>query len=152
MRTTGALYGQDWTTREDEREFQGLLRRHEVRACAERRVRTLGGLHLVVAALGISCAGITFTAIAPWGLLSGDPLATAVFGALGGGATALLLILSAPWLIGGLGLLARRPWARVYAVILGILMLGWFPLGTLLGAYTLFVLLPSDTRHAFRWR
>jgi hypothetical protein len=150
MRVSSALRGHDWTTRADEREFQGLLRRHEIRERVERRVRTLGALYLAVSALGILCAGIAFAAIAPWGLLSGDPFATALFGVLGGGATALLLMLSVPWLIGGLGLLAQRPWARVYAVMLAVLVLGWFPLGTLLGAYSLFVLLPSDAQHCFK--
>ena len=40
----------------------------------------------------------------------------------------------------GWGLLDRRPWARTLAIVLGIIKLLEFPLGTALGVYTLWVL------------
>jgi zinc-ribbon domain len=43
-------------------------------------------------------------------------------------------------LIAGYGLLNRRPWGRVLAIIAGVLALIKFPLGTALGIYTLWVL------------
>ena len=71
---------------------------------------------------------------------------------LGGAIAAVLLVLSAPGLIGGLALLTRRSWARVYAMILAALLLFWFPLGTLLGTYTLYVLLQPEIRLYFEER
>jgi hypothetical protein len=139
-------------TRPDEREFQGLLRHYEVRERVEGRVRTLGGLYLAISALGILSACIAFLAIAPWGLLSGDATATALLAGLGGAIAALLLVISAPGLIGGLGLLAGRSWARLYAMVLSGVILLWFPLGTILGAYSLYVLLQPDTRFYFERR
>src|SRR5690348_14834146 len=41
------------------------------------------------------------------------------------------------------GLFERRPWARILALVLGILALLRFPFGTALGIYTLWVLLPG---------
>ena len=46
-------------------------------------------------------------------------------------------------LIAGAGLLARRPWARVLAIVLGCISLIHFPLGTALGIYTVWVLAPQ---------
>jgi hypothetical protein len=43
-------------------------------------------------------------------------------------------------LIAGYGLLNRRPWGRVLAIIAGVLALIKFPIGTALGIYTLWVL------------
>jgi hypothetical protein len=43
----------------------------------------------------------------------------------------------------GFGLLNRRPWGRVLAIIAAILALLKFPLGTALGIYTLWVLAPG---------
>jgi len=43
------------------------------------------------------------------------------------------------------GLLNREPWARMMALVLGFLALIHPPLGTALGVYTLWVLLPSDS-------
>lgn len=46
-------------------------------------------------------------------------------------------------LIAGIGLLNRRPWGRVVAIIVAILTLVKFPFGTALGIYTLWVLAPG---------
>jgi hypothetical protein len=46
-------------------------------------------------------------------------------------------------LIAGYGLLNRRPWGRVVAIIAAILALIKFPFGTALGIYTLWVLAPG---------
>ena len=42
--------------------------------------------------------------------------------------------------VGGVGLLMGRSWARVLVLILGVLHLMAFPVGTALGAYTMWVL------------
>jgi hypothetical protein len=51
----------------------------------------------------------------------------------------------------GWGLLQRRAWARTLALILGVISLLDFPLGTALGGYTLWVLLPSRAEEEYRW-
>ena len=48
-------------------------------------------------------------------------------------------------LMAGWGLLERQPWARMLAIILGVLSLLNMPFGTALGIYTLWVLLPRDS-------
>jgi len=45
--------------------------------------------------------------------------------------------------IAGWGLLDRRPWARMLAIVLGCISLIHFPVGTALGVYTLWVLIPE---------
>jgi hypothetical protein len=45
----------------------------------------------------------------------------------------------------GWGLLNREPWARIMALVLGFLALIHPPLGTALGVYTLWVLLPAES-------
>lgn len=49
----------------------------------------------------------------------------------------------------GLGLLDRRPWARILALVLAFLALLRFPFGTALGIYTLWVLLPSASEREY---
>jgi hypothetical protein len=46
-------------------------------------------------------------------------------------------------LIAGYGLLNRKPWGRILAIIAAILALLKFPFGTALGIYTLWVLAPG---------
>ena len=53
-------------------------------------------------------------------------------------------------LIAGWGLLERQTWARVLAIILGFLSLLHPPLGTALGIYTLWVLLPGTSEMEYQ--
>jgi hypothetical protein len=53
-------------------------------------------------------------------------------------------------IIAGWGLLDRQPWARMLALILGCLNLIDMPFGTLLGIYTLWVLLPAESEQEYR--
>jgi hypothetical protein len=68
-----------------------------------------------------------------------------------GGIFGLLAILG---IIGGWALMAYQPWARTLLIGLACLSLLSFPLGTLLGVYTLWVLIPResavDLAHAAR--
>lgn len=43
------------------------------------------------------------------------------------------------------GLFEREPWARMLGLVIGFLALLRFPLGTALGIYTLWVLLPEES-------
>jgi predicted nucleic acid-binding Zn ribbon protein len=51
--------------------------------------------------------------------------------------------------IAGWGLLQRDPWARVLLLVLAFISLIHPPLGTALGAYTLWVLLPSPSQQEY---
>jgi hypothetical protein len=53
------------------------------------------------------------------------------------------VVMGVAGLVVGYGLLARQPWARVLAIVFGILALLKIPFGTALGIYTLWVLVPG---------
>jgi hypothetical protein len=52
--------------------------------------------------------------------------------------------------IAGWGLMAHCPWARILAIILGCISLIHFPIGTALGIYTLWVLVPAGADAEYR--
>jgi len=62
-----------------------------------------------------------------------------------------LAILAAGGICVGLGLMQMRPWARVTAIILGVLALLHPPFGTALGIYTLWVLLADEHGNEYRY-
>ena len=54
--------------------------------------------------------------------------------------TAVFLAIGIPSLVAGIGLLKQKGWARIVAIILALLALTSFPIGTAAGIYTLWVL------------
>ena len=53
-------------------------------------------------------------------------------------------------LIAGWGLMQRLPWARPAALLMNTLAMVYVPFGTLLGLYTLWVLLPREAEQEYR--
>jgi hypothetical protein len=53
-------------------------------------------------------------------------------------------------LVTGWGLLQREPWARTLAIVMACLNMVHMPFGTILGIYTLWVLLPAASEQEYR--
>ncbi len=112
-------------------------------------IKILGWLYIILGVLGILAAGVVVLAVAGGGLISGDRTAitiTMIVALVIGG---FLVLVSAPGIIAGFGLLSYQTWARILTLVLGILNLPGFPTGTALGVYTLYVLLDDETSRLF---
>ena len=72
-----------------------------------------------------------------------------VFGAIMGVLGFVYLIIGALEVFAGWGLLKYRPWSRTLAIVLSAIMLIGIPIGTIIGAYALWVLLNDDTKRLF---
>jgi len=73
-----------------------------------------------------------------------------ITGAVGAAIACFLMLVSLPGMLAGIGLLKMQPWARIVGIIVGVLHILSFPLGTALGVYTLWVLLNAETEAMFR--
>lgn len=62
----------------------------------------------------------------------------------------LVLAKAAVGLFAGWGLLQHEDWARVFGLVVGFLALLNVPIGTALGIYTLWVLLPSQSEQEYK--
>lgn len=62
----------------------------------------------------------------------------------------MLLAGSILGLVTGWGLLEREPWARSLAIVMACLNMIHMPFGTVLGIYTLWVLLPAASEQEYR--
>ena len=120
-------------------------------------VRILAILNIVMGGIGLLIGAGMLLMFGGIGMLagaanSGDPeaiLAFPIMGALGGLIFVVLLIFSAPQIIGGIGLLKMQPWARILMIVLSALSLLSIPIGTALGIYGLWVLLNEETVRIF---
>ena len=70
---------------------------------------------------------------------------TSLFSTLG----VIVLLQAACGFIAGWGLLQRDAWARMVALVLAFISLFNIPLGTALGVYTLWALLPSQSQQEY---
>ena len=61
-------------------------------------------------------------------------------------------LLSIPKIIAGVGLLKRMEWSRILTLVLAVIALINFPLGTALGVYSLVILLRDEAVQLFRPR
>ena len=115
----------------------------------ETHIKVLGWLYIISGIIGLitaACLGIIM--IGGGIIFQGDVAirATTIVAIVLG---LFLLIVSSPGIIAGWGLLQYRPWARILAIILGILNLPGIPVGTLIGIYTLIVLLDDRSSQFF---
>ena len=84
---------------------------------------------------------------------SADPddaaIAIPVLGIAGTALAVFLGLFALPSLITGYGLLQYKPWARIVGIILSAISLINIPIGTIVGAYGLWVLLNKETEQLF---
>jgi hypothetical protein len=104
-------------------------------------VTILGWLYIVGHALFLVVGGFVFLLLAGIGAASGEAEAARILPIVGMAVGLLLAALALPGLAAGYGLLKHKPWARILAIVVGILSLVNFPVGTAIGIYTFWVLM-----------
>ena len=115
----------------------------------DRRIDVIAYLHIGYGIFLILVALIVAFILTGSGLLSGDATAIAVTSGVGAIVGVILCILAAPSLLGGYGLLKRREWGRILVIVLSIIDLFSFPIGTIIGAYSLYVLVQDEAKAEF---
>ena len=115
----------------------------------QKHITVLGGLYIGFNIIGIMVAVLLLAVMVGSGFISGDTEAIAITAIVGGALAFMLSVLSVPGIIGGVGLLYMKPWARILVLILGFLELINIPFGTALGIYTIWVLMKDETIKLF---
>ena len=115
----------------------------------EKHVTLVAVINIVFGGLGIAIGLMGLAAISGGGLISGDPVAMKITGIAGPAVGLFFFLTSVPEVIAGIGLLKRRNWARILAIIIAILDLIYIPIGTAIGIYALWVLLNDETARMF---
>lgn len=118
-------------------------------------VKVLGVLFIIFSAFGLFAALVVGIGVGGAAGIVGatgdaDPSVIPILGLAGSVAIMVLLALSLPGLIAGIGLLKFQPWARILAIVLCAINLINIPFGTIFGIYGLWVLLSKDTERLFQ--
>ena len=104
----------------------------------------------LLTAIGEVVAGMALIGIASFGgMLTGDVFLFSLIAGLGSVFGFFLIMIGLPAIFLAYGLWRERWWARPLGFVLGVLNLLNPPLGTILGIYTLWVLMKDETRAIF---
>ena len=115
----------------------------------ETHVKVVGWLNIALSILAIAAGLCIAVVVIGGGLISQDDTAITVTRIVGMVLLGIALVLAIPGLIAGIGLLRYKNWARILAIILGVLNLLNIPVGTAVGIYTLYVMLDDETSALF---
>ncbi|HUW14724.1 MAG TPA: hypothetical protein VM537_33700 [Anaerolineae bacterium] len=117
----------------------------------KKHVTIVGALHIAYAAWGIMWAVLIAVILIGIGstLVGGDQTAQGILTTAGCIVPGFLFLISVPGIIGGIGVLRLKPWARYMVLVLSVLHLLSIPLGTALGIYSIVVLVHDETVELF---
>ncbi len=110
----------------------------------KQHLKVVAALNIGLGVLGLILAMIAFIVLAFIGLFSGDPDALPILTIIAFIVGGFLLITSVPDIIGGIGIVKRQSWSRILVLILSVLKLINIPLGTIVGIYSIWVLMQDE--------
>ena len=115
----------------------------------EKHIAILGILHIARGAIVLLVGMMGFGFFAGIGVLSGDTTAMGILGLIGTIAVVFMGVIALPSILAGIGLVQRREWGRILALVVGVLSLIDIPFGTALGVYTIWVLMDEGIKKVF---
>jgi len=116
----------------------------------KKHVTVVGAIQIGFGILGLIGAVVVFFALNfARSMVGNDEVGTMVLRFLSISLPILILFMSTLGLVGGIGLLAYKPWARYLVIVVAALGCLNIPIGTLKGVYFLWVLLQDDTVKLF---
>lgn len=115
----------------------------------QKHVTVVGAVHIGYAAWGVLWAVIIFIVLALIGPITGDETAKAILTTVACIIPGVLLAVAIPGIVGGIGVLRLRPWARYMVLVISVLALFSVPIGTAIGVYSIWVLIQDETAELF---
>jgi len=112
-------------------------------------ITILGWLNIADGALTLLIGALAFMFLTGIGFVSGDLEALPILALIGTTTGMFMFALALPSLLAGFGLLREKNWGRILAIIVSFFNLLWFPIGTALGLYGLWVLLRQEATDYF---
>lgn len=119
-------------------------------------IKIVAILHIVLGSIGLLIGLVASIGIGVAAMITGvaadmpdAAVAVPILSIVGGAVFFLFVLTSLPGLIGGIGLMRNASWARILIVVVSAVGLLNFPIGTIIGAYSLIVLLSPDANKYF---
>ena len=116
----------------------------------KKHVSVVGALNIGFGGLGIIVALVLYFVFSfARSFVPGEEIPEMVLQFIGAFLPGIIFVISALNVIGGIGLLAYKQWARIIVLVVSVIGLLNIPLGTFKGVYSLWVLLQDETNLLF---
>jgi len=116
----------------------------------EKHINVIASLRIGFSILGLIIGGVIFTVLYFIGDFVDDQEAEVVLTIIANVIMVLIVVLSIPGIIAGIGLFKRKEWARILTLILSVLDLFNVPIGTAIGAYSIWALVQPEVVEEFK--
>ena len=118
----------------------------------KQHVTLVAALHIGLGVFELALACMLVVILLGVGRIADDADAARILGFIGIVAFFFLTVFALPGIVGGFGLMQNQEWARILVLVLSVLNLFNVPIGTMIGAYSIWVLLQEDTAQLFAKR
>ncbi len=116
----------------------------------EKHIQIVAALRIGFSILGLLIGILIYSLFFFLGDFIGDADAQVVFTIIAKVILVVIIILSIPGIIAGVGLLRKKEWARILTLIISVLDLVNFPIGTAVGAYSIWALVQPEVIEHFK--
>jgi len=116
----------------------------------ENHINIVAALQIGFGIFRLIIVAIIFALLHFVGSFSGQPETNLVLSIIANVIMIVFLLISAPGIIAGIGLFKRKEWARILTLIISVLDLINFPIGTAVGIYSIWALSQNETVALFK--
>jgi hypothetical protein len=116
----------------------------------EKHINIVASLHIGLSILGILTGIFVFTILHFVGDIAQDEQAQFILSIVSRALAGFIFFMSIPGLVAGIGLFKRKEWARILALIISVISLLNFPLGTAVGVYSIWALVNPEVVDQFK--
>ncbi len=116
----------------------------------ERHINVVAALQIGYSILGLLIGTVVFILFYFIGDFVDEQEAKIVLPIIANVIITIVVILSIPGIIAGIGLFKRKEWARILTLVISVIHLLSFPLGTAVGVYSIWALVQPENVEAFR--
>lgn len=115
----------------------------------EKHINVVAALQIGLSIFTLLLVILAYTVFNLIGSFVDEPNGKMVLSIIAKAIAAFLIFVSIPGLIAGFGLYRRKEWARILTLVISVIILFNFPLGTAIGIYSIWALVQPETVAAF---
>ena len=116
----------------------------------EKHIHIIAALQIGLGIFRLIIAAFIFFILRSVGIFSSDPALSTILTIVANVIMVIFVAVSAPGILAGIGLLKRKEWARILTLIISVLDLVNFPIGTAIGVYCIWALTQNETVALFK--